>query len=67
MRLTYFVRAYGEQTDSTIPLINLLELLTVSNVYHVHALRFTHLWHKNPIPNVFQDFFQCASSLHNSL
>ena len=64
IRLIFFARAFGEQTDSAVPLINLLELLTVNNVYRLHALRFTHLWHKNLLPNVFHNFFKYASSLH---
>ena len=64
IRLIFFARAYGEQTDSAVPLINVLELLTVNNVYRLHALRFTHLWHKNLLPNVFHNFFKYASSLH---
>ena len=51
-------------TISALPLINLLELLTVNNVYRLHALRFTHLWHKNFLPNVFYNFFKYAGSLH---
>ena len=64
IRLIFFERAFGEQTDSAVPLINLLELLTVNNVYRLHALRFTHLWHKDLLPNVFHNFFKYASSLH---
>ena len=64
IRLIFFARAFGEQTDSAVPLINLLELLTVNNVYRLHALRFTHLWHKDLLPNVFHNFFKYASSLH---
>ena len=62
--LIFFARTFGEQTDSAVPLINLLELLPVNNVYRLHALRFTHLWHKNLLPNVFLDSFQYARSLH---
>ena len=62
--LIFFARAFGEQTDSAVPVINLLELLTVNNVYRLHALRFTHLWHKDLLPNVFHKFFKYASSLH---
>ena len=61
IRLIFFARAFGEQTDSAVPLINLLEHLTVNNVYHLHALRFTHLWHKDLLPNVFHNFFKYAS------
>ena len=64
IRLVFFARTLSEQTDSAVPLINLLELLTVNNVYSLQATRFTHLWHKNLLPNVFHDFFQYASGLH---
>ena len=64
IRLIFFARTFGEQRDSALPLLNLLELLTVNNVYRLQALKFTHLWHKNLLPNVFCDFFQYASVLH---
>ena len=63
-QINIFARAFGEQTDSAVLLINLLELLTVNNVYRSHTLRFTHMWHKNLLPNVFHNFFKYASSLH---
>ena len=63
IRLTFSARTFGEQTDSALPLLNLLELLTV-NVYHLQALKCTHLWHKNLLPNVFRDLLQYASNLH---
>ena len=56
-------RTFGEQTDSAVPPLNPLELLTHSNVYRLHALRFTRLCSTNLLPNVFHDF-QYASSLH---
>ena len=64
IRLIFFARTFGEQTDSALPLLNLLELLTVNNVYRLQALKFTHLWHKNLLPNVLCDFFQYPSVLH---
>ena len=64
IRQIFFARAFGEKTDSAVPLINLLELLKVNNVCHLHALRFTQLWYRNLLPNIFHDFIQEASSLH---
>ena len=64
IRLIFFARTFGEQTDSALPLLNLLELLTVNNAYRLQALKFTHLWHKNLLPNVFCDFFQYAGVFH---
>jgi len=56
----FFARTFGEQTDSAFPLRNLLELLTVNNVYRFQALKYTHLWHKNLLPNVFFAMFSIA-------
>ena len=36
-------RTFGEQTESALPLLNLLELLKVNNVYRLQAIKFTHL------------------------
>ena len=38
IRLIFFARTFGEQTNSALPLLNLLELLTVNNVYRLQAL-----------------------------
>ena len=35
-----------KQTDSTLHLLNILDILTVNNVYLHDALKFLHLWHK---------------------
>ena len=53
---SFFARTFGEQTDSAVPLINLLKLLTFNNVYHLHALSFTHY------KNLHQKFFMIFSS-----
>ena len=37
IRLIFFERAFGEQTDSAVPFINLSELLTVNNVSRFYA------------------------------
>ena len=39
--------------------------LTVANVYHSHALKFVHAWHKGVLPELFNYFFQYASNVHN--
>ena len=48
----------------TIKLLNLLDVLTVNNVYRLHALKFTHLWHKGLLPSLFDNLFQYASYRH---
>ena len=35
-----------KQTDSTLHLLNILDILTVNNVHLHNALNFLHLWHK---------------------
>ena len=39
-----------------IPL-NLLDILTVDNIYHLIVLKFPHLWHNDILPKVFDDNF----------
>ena len=46
-RLIFFATAYGrEHTESALPLLNLLDVLTVHNFYRFQILKFTYLWHK---------------------
>ena len=54
----------GKSTESAFPLLNLLYVLTVNNIYRLHILKFTHLWHKGLLPVLFQSYFQYASSIH---
>ena len=64
IRLIFFARTIGEVTESALPLLNLLDVLTVNNVYRLHILKFTHLWHKGLLPVLFQNYFQYARSIH---
>ena len=64
IKLIFFARTSGELTESSLPLLNLLDVLTVNNVYRWHILKFTHLWHKGLLPVLFQNYFQYASSIH---
>ena len=58
MQLIFFAQTFGYQTHSALPLLNLFDVLTVNNVYRLHVLKFTHLWHKSLLPSVFQNFFR---------
>ena len=64
IRLIFFTRTLGKSTESALPLLNLLDVLTVNNIYLLHILKFTHLWHKGLLPVLFQSYFQYASSIH---
>jgi len=52
---------YGPYTDSALPLLNLLDFLTVKNIYKLKLLNFTHDWHFKKLPNIFSQHF-CYSS-----
>ena len=62
-RLIFFATAYGEHTESALPLQSLLDVLTV-HVYRFHILKFTYLWHKGLLPKLFSNYFQYASNVH---
>ena len=51
---------YGELTVSALPLLNLLDVPKVHNVYRFPILNFTYLWHKGLLPNLFSNYFQYA-------
>ena len=44
--LISFATTYGEYTENALPLLNLLDVLAVHNVYRFQILKFTYLWHK---------------------
>ena len=60
----FFASTSGPYTESALPFLNLLDVLTVNNVYRLHALKFTHLWHKGLLPSLFDNLFQYASYRH---
>ena len=64
LRLMFFATTSGPYTESALPFLNLLDILTVDNVYYLHALKFTHMWHKGFLPKVFDNLFQYAKSRH---
>ena len=59
-----FAMTSGPSIESAIPCLNLQDILTVHNVYRFRTLKFTHVWHKGLLPNVFDNLFQFASSQH---
>ena len=64
IRLTFFATLYGENIDSALPLLNLLDLLTVKNVFSLRLLQFSHQWHKKQLPTIFDNRFRYASDVH---
>ena len=63
-RLIFFAKIRGKDTESALPFLNLLDMLTVYNIYSLHVLKFAHLWHKCLLPDVFRNTFQYASEVH---
>ena len=41
--LIFFATLSGKTTDGALPLLNILEMLTVANIYRLHALKFQNL------------------------
>ena len=64
-RLIFFANIRGKDTESALPLLTLLGMLTVYNIYSLHVLKFAHLWHKRLLPDVFYHTFQYASEVHS--
>ena len=60
----FFATTSGPYIESALPFLNLLDVLTVNNVYRLHALKFTRLWHKGPLPSLFDNLSQYASYRH---
>ena len=40
------------------------DLLTVTNIYKLQLLNFTHQWHSKKLPNIFNQHFRYASEVH---
>ena len=64
-RVVFFIVLYGENTPSALPLLNLLDLLTINNVYQFKALKFIHDWHKQSLPSLFNNSFHYAKNVHS--
>ena len=57
MRVVFFATLYGKITDIALPLLNLLDLLSVENIFTLQLLTFSHKWHKKQLPNLFDITF----------
>ena len=63
--MIFFAKLYRKETDSALPLLNLLELLTVENIFHLNILKLVHKWHSNLLPKHFDSWFKYANERHN--
>ena len=53
----FFATLSCKNTDSALPLLNILEIVTVTYEYHLYALKFVHAWHKGILPELFNHRF----------
>ena len=67
VRLIFFAILYGPDTDSALPFLNLLDLLTVNNIYKLQLLSFTHNWHSKTLSNIFSHHFKFSMKHLESL
>lgn len=56
---------YGKSTESALPLMNLLDISTVENIFTLQLLKFSHQWHKKQLPSIFDEHPQYASDVHS--
>ena len=60
----FYSKTFGKETESAKPLLNLLDILTVANIYRLEILKFAHSWHNGLLPRVFDDIFKYARNMH---
>ena len=44
--------------------MNLLDILSVTSILKLQALKFAHRWHSKALPNIFHTYFQHPSDIH---
>lgn len=65
VRLIFFAKLYGKETESALPLLNLLDILTVENIFQLNILKFVHLWQAGLLPKQFDSWFCYANKMHS--
>ena len=61
----FFANNFGKNTESAFRLMNLLDILSVTSILKLQALKFAHHWHSKALPNIFYNYFQYASDIHS--
>ena len=65
LRTIFFATSHGKNTECALPLMNLLDILSVTSIFKMQALKFAHRWHNKALPNIFDNYFQYASDIHS--
>lgn len=67
IRTVFVVTTHGKDTESAFPLMNLLDILSVTSIFKLQALKFAHRWHGKALPNISDNYFQCARAICDML
>lgn len=65
MRIFFFAKLYGKNTETALPLINLLDPLTVYNIFKLQSLKFIQQWVTKQLPPIFDNYFIFAKNTHS--
>ena len=62
--IIFFETMYGKNTSNALPLLNPLDILTINNIYELHALKFFHNWHNQKLSSIFNKIFLFIKEVH---
>ena len=65
IRTIFFATTRGKNTENAFPLMNLIDILTVTSIFKLQALKFAHRWLSKALPNIFENYFQYANDIHS--
>ena len=63
----FFTITHGKNTNRALPLMNLLNIMSVKSVHQLQALKFAFQLHKKELVSSFQNYFQYADQVHNNI
>jgi hypothetical protein len=63
VRIIFFANLYGKNTEKPLPLINLLNILTVEYIYKLNILKFIYNWQNQQLPSIFNSCFLYAKNV----
>ena len=65
IRVIFFATTYGKNTESALPIMNLINVLSVTSIFELQALKLAYSWHTKDLPNIFDGYFQYAKDMHS--
>ena len=64
IRTIFFATIGGKNTESAFPLMCLLDILSVTSIFKLQALKVAHRWRSKALLNIFDNCFQYANDIH---